>query len=117
MELKSEADAKGKVLHLQHKLYSWSKEGTYEFGKRYNMIYNPYLLSLAWYHLKRNSGLRTAGTDGVTVTTVETELGIEEWLIKIQRKLRSKNFKPDLIRRAWIPKPNKPEWRPLGIPT
>ena len=29
MDLKPEADVKVKVLHLQQKLYRWSKEGTY----------------------------------------------------------------------------------------
>ena len=117
MELIPKAEAKDKVLHLGRKLYRWSKEENYEFKRVYNLVYNPYVLSLAWYLLQKNQGSRTAGTDGITRKIVENEIGVEQWLTDIQMKLRNKTYSPDIIRRTYIPKYGKLEMRPLGIPT
>ena len=83
----------------------------------YNLTYNQYVLSMAWHMLKNNSGSRTAGVDGVKLKMVEEEIGVNQWLTGIQESLRAKTFKPDLIRRCYIPKPGKNTMRPLGIPT
>lgn len=117
MELVERKESIDKVLHLQRKLYRWSKGGNHDFGRLYNLTYNPYFLSQAWYMLKANSGSRTPGIDGMTLRRIEDEIGLNAWLTRIQKSLRERYFKPDLIRRRYIPKPGKDTMRPLGIPT
>ena len=117
MELINKQEATDKVLDLQCKLHRWSEDRRQRFKRLYNLTYNPYVLSLAWHMLKNNNGSRTAGVDGVKLKMVEEEIGVDQWLMGIQELLREKTFKPDLIRRCYIPKPGKSTKRPLGIPT
>ena len=117
MELIDREEASDKVLILQRKLQRWSEERTTRFDRIYNLLYNPSVLSMAWYMLKGNSGSRTAGVDGVRLKMVEEDIGVNPWLSGIQRSLRDRSFKPDPIRRCYIPKPGKSTKRPLGIPT
>ena len=117
MELINKQESTDKVLALQRKLYRWSEERTKRFDRLYNLVYNPFVLSQAWHLLKNNNGSRTAGVDGLKLKMVEEEIGINPWLSRIQESLRDKSFKPDLIRRCYIPKPGKDTMRPLGIPT
>jgi len=117
MELVNKQDASDKVLALQRKLYRWSEERTQRFDRLYNLVYNPIVLSMAWHMLKNNNGSRTAGVDGIRLKMVEEEVGVNQWLTGIQESLRDKSFKPDPIRRCYIPKPGKSTKRPLGIPT
>jgi RNA-directed DNA polymerase len=56
-----------------------------------------------------NRGRNTAGIDGVAKLTQEARMGLVE-----EMKLDEKSTP---VRRIWIPKPGKPEKRPLGIPT
>ena len=78
MELVNKKESTDKVLHLQRKLYRWSKGGEQDFERLYNLTYNPYFLSQAWYMLK--NGSRTPGVDNVTAKIVEEETGINIWL-------------------------------------
>ncbi len=117
MELVNRDEASDKVLELQRKLQRWSEERTTRFDRIYNLLYNPFVLSMSWYMLKNNSGSKTAGVDGVKLKMVEEEIGANSWLTGIQESLRDRSFKPDPIRRCYIPKPGKSTMRPLGIPT
>ncbi|MBI9014638.1 MAG: hypothetical protein JEZ08_20540 [Clostridiales bacterium] len=60
-----------------------------------------------------NKGKNTPGTDGKIITDLES-LTTEEFAEIVSNRL--KDFKPHVIRRVMIPKPNGKE-RPLGIPT
>jgi RNA-directed DNA polymerase len=116
--LELDPNAGAKVLRLQQKLYRWSLKGPYELKDIHNLVHHPAVLSLAWSLLKSNQGSRTAGTDGITVMTIKDEIGVGEWLTKIQCRLRERTYKPSPVRRAYIPKVSKPgKMRPLGIPT
>jgi len=117
MELKTRAEAKATVLEIQQKLHRWSEDGTEKFSRIYNLLYNPNVLSLAWYKLQGNKGSRTGGTDKLTAKAVIGEIGVKEWLTSIETKLRTRAFEADTVRRCWIPKPNSDKMRPLGIPT
>jgi RNA-directed DNA polymerase len=70
-------------------------------------------LRRAFERVKANGG--AAGVDHVTVEEFERHLGAN--LEKLSRSLRDGSYRPQAIRRVWIPKPGSKEQRPLGIPT
>lgn len=70
-------------------------------------------LRAAFDRVKRNRG--AAGVDHVTVERFGTRL--EEELGPLSASLRDGSYRPQAIRRKWIPKPGGREERPLGIPT
>jgi RNA-directed DNA polymerase len=55
------------------------------------------------------------GVDHVRVEQFEDQA--EQNLASLQEQLRSGTYRPQAIRRVWIPKPGSAEKRPLGIPT
>jgi RNA-directed DNA polymerase len=61
------------------------------------------------------AGVRAAGVDHQTVEDFEKELSGN--LDGLQKQRREGNYRPQAIRRKWIPKPGSSEKRPLGIPT
>lgn len=71
------------------------------------------VLRAGFGRVKKNHG--SAGVDHVTVEEFERELG--ENLEKLSRELLSGEYRPQAIRRQWIPKPGSRERRPLGVPT
>ena len=70
-------------------------------------------LERAFQQVKANQG--AAGVDYVTIEQFEQHLG--ENLEKLVRGLRQGSYRPQAIRRVWIPKPGSKEKRPLGVPT
>lgn len=70
-------------------------------------------LRSAFQRVKANGG--AAGVDHQTVERFERHL--EENLEKLSRSLKDGSYRPQAIRRVWIPKPGSTEKRPLGIPT
>lgn len=70
-------------------------------------------LESAFAQVKRNKG--SAGVDRVTVRMYEADL--EENLKRLAASLQDGTYRPQAIRRVWIPKPGSREKRPLGIPT
>jgi len=62
----------------------------------------------------RNRGSGCAGADGQTVAHFERRS--EEELRRLHEQLRTGTYRPQPVRRAWIPKPGSKEKRPLGIP-
>ena len=57
----------------------------------------------------------SAGVDGRSVAAVERRS--EEEISIIQRQLRAESYKPEPVKRVWIPKLGSAEKRPLGVPT
>src|SRR4051812_12422356 len=70
-------------------------------------------LLAAFSQVAANKG--AAGVDHVTVTMFENHR--EANLKNLSEDLRSGHYRPQQIRRHYIPKPGSKELRPLGIPT
>jgi RNA-directed DNA polymerase len=70
-------------------------------------------LRAAFTRVKANRG--AAGVDHVTVAMFEQRL--DAHLTTLSTQLRTGTYRPQAIRRHWIPKPGTRERRPLGIPT
>jgi RNA-directed DNA polymerase len=70
-------------------------------------------LNAAYSQVAANKG--AAGVDHVTVKMFEDRL--EENLETLSEDLRTGRYRPQRIRRHYIPKPGSKELRPLGIPT
>ncbi len=70
-------------------------------------------LKAAFHQVAANKG--AAGVDHVTVQMFENRL--EENLKTLSEDLQSGRYRPQQIRRHYIPKPGSTEMRPLGIPT
>src|SRR5271165_2273652 len=70
-------------------------------------------LQAAFSQVAANQG--AAGVDHVTILMFETRL--DEELRRLSEHLRNGTYRPQAIRRHYIPKPGTQEKRPLGIPT
>ena len=70
-------------------------------------------LRSAWRKVRASGG--APGVDHQTIEMFERQR--EENLEKLSRTLREGSYRPQAIRRRWIPKPGSREKRPLGIPT
>jgi len=70
-------------------------------------------LKAAFHQVAANKG--AAGVDHVTVQMFENRL--DENLKTLSEDLQSGRYRPQQIRRHYIPKPGSKEMRPLGIPT
>lgn len=85
-------------------------------GKWFSLIdkvHLPRALRAAFSQVAANKG--AAGVDHVTVKMFDDRL--EENLKRLSEDLESGRYRPQQIRRHYIPKPGSKEKRPLGIPT
>jgi RNA-directed DNA polymerase len=85
-------------------------------GKWYSLIdklYPEAFLRAAFTQVAANRG--AAGVDHVTITKYTSDLDAN--LGRLSEALRTGSYRPQRIRRQYIPKPGSPEMRPLGIPT
>jgi RNA-directed DNA polymerase len=76
-------------------------------------VYAPANLRRAFERVKANQG--AAGVDHQTVEMFEAQL--EKNLEQIAQSLKGGTYRPQPVKRVWIPKPGSNEQRPLGIPT
>jgi len=85
-------------------------------GKWFSLVDKVYALAnlrAGFAKVKANRG--AAGVDHQTIEMFERHL--EENLGKLSQALREGSYRPQAIKRQWIPKPGSKEKRPLGIPT
>jgi RNA-directed DNA polymerase len=85
-------------------------------GKWYSLmdkVHAERTLRAAFARVKANKG--SSGVDHVTVEMFEAEL--DDNLRRLSEGLRTDEYRPQAIRRHYIPKAGSAEKRPLGIPT
>ena len=75
-------------------------------------VYAPQTLALAWERVMANNG--AAGVDRVSIERFTAKAG--QYLKELSEDLRTKRYRPDAVRRTYIPK-GPGQTRPLGIPT
>jgi RNA-directed DNA polymerase len=103
-----------KVRKLQETLHAKAKRAPdYRFYALYDKVYRADVLWYAYVCCKANAG--AAGVDGQTFLDI-ARYGVTTWLENLAEELRKQTYRPEAVRRVYIPKPDGKQ-RPLGIPT
>jgi group II intron reverse transcriptase/maturase len=102
------------VRKLQRALHTKAKtEDNYRFYALYDKLYRKDILAHAYAKCRANRG--APGVDRQDFSDIEA-YGIERWLSELAQALQDESYRPDAIRRVYIPKANG-KLRPLGIST
>src|SRR5215469_3527050 len=102
------------VQKLQTALHAKAKtEAGYRFYALYDKISRDDILAHAYAQCRSNKG--APGVDGQDFADIEA-YGVERWLGELALALRQETYRPEPIRRVFIPKANG-KLRPLGIST
>jgi len=100
------------VQKLQMALHAKAKaEAGYRFYALYDKISRDDILAHAYAQCRSNKG--APGIDGQDFAEIEA-YGVERWLAELALALRQETYRPEPIRRVFIPKANG-KLRPLGI--
>jgi RNA-directed DNA polymerase len=103
-----------RVQKLQMALHAKAKaEAGYRFYALYDKLYREDILSHAYAQCRSNKG--APGVDGQDFADIEA-YGVQRWLAELALALREESYRPEPIRRVFIPKANG-KLRPLGIST
>ena len=102
------------IQKLQMALHAKAKsEPGFRFYALYDKIYRQDILTHAYAQCRANKG--APGVDGQEFADVEA-YGVGRWLGELALALKEEKYRPDPIRRVFIPKANGKR-RPLGIST
>jgi len=102
------------VQKLQTALHAKAKAAPgFRFYALYDKIYREDILAHAYAQCRSNKG--APGVDGQDFVEVEG-YGVQRWLGELVLALSEESYRPEPIRRVFIPKANG-KLRPLGIPT
>src|SRR5690242_13763002 len=101
------------VQKLQTALHDKAKGSpNFRFYALYDKVYREDVMAFAYECCKANRG--AAGVDGQTFEDIE-EYGVKKWLDELTQELKSRTYRPQPVRRVYIPKPDGKQ-RPLGVP-
>jgi retron-type reverse transcriptase len=89
------------------------KAPSYRFYALYDKLFRENILEFAYACCRDNRG--AAGVDEQTFEDIEA-YGGKRWLDELAEELREQRYRPQAVRRVYIPKPDGRQ-RPLGIPT
>jgi RNA-directed DNA polymerase len=102
------------VQKLRTALHAKAKaEAGYRFYALYDKISRDDILAHAYAQCRSNKG--APGVDGQDFADIEA-YGVQRWLGELALAIRQETYRPDPIRRVFIPKANG-KLRPLGIST
>ena len=103
-----------KVRVLQRSLYRAAKaDSKRTFGVLYDKVCRGDVLRAAYAQVRANQG--APGIDRQSFEMIERGVGVETFLNEIRHKLLAKRYRPQPVRRVYIPKSDGSQ-RPLGIP-
>jgi RNA-directed DNA polymerase len=100
---------------MQHKLATWAEDDpNRRFDRLFRLIADGTWLGEAARIVLASSGANTPGIDGMDKQRMQA--GLAENLAGLRTDLLSGNYRPQPVKRIYIPKANGKR-RPLGIPT
>jgi RNA-directed DNA polymerase len=104
------------LISLREKLGQKAKcEPKFRFYSLYGHLMRKDVLQVAWKITRKNNGV--PGIDKLAFKELESSKGgVEKFLGAIEETLRNKTYRPDAVKRIYIPKANKKK-RALGLIT
>jgi RNA-directed DNA polymerase len=82
----------------------------------FNLVHHRHTLITAWERVKGNKGAGTAGSDGLTVARIATEIGVGPFLDDLRSQLKEGTYRPESVRERKIRKPGgSGKVRRLGV--
>ena len=106
--------ASERVQRLQTALHAKAKEAPgFRFYSLSDKVWRDDVLAVAWQTVA--SQRRRGRVDGETVADVESS-GVDRWLGALARDLKARTYRPQAVRQVLIPKKQRGQFRPLGIP-